>query len=106
MTPLELIGPVPALIAVFVGITELRSGSLLACKVRSLVFVASALALVVGLFATDFVTPRVGGTMAVLSTVVCLSGALTKYSRKSSAILMGFVGLLLAWLWIVSIPIP
>jgi predicted membrane channel-forming protein YqfA (hemolysin III family) len=106
MTPLEATALIPGAIAALVGVAEARSSAPRVNKVRSFVFVILALVLVLVFFALERVIdlnapymPWIARGMTVLSAMVALSGALIKYSRKSNAVLMTFVGLMLAYYW-------
>ena len=114
MTPLEATAFIPGVISGVVGIAELRSDIEFEKKVRNLIPVILALALVVIFFLLERVIdvtspsmPWLARWMTALSAFVGLSGALIRYSRKSSSILMALAGLMLAFFWMFcSVPRP
>jgi cell shape-determining protein MreD len=106
MTPLEATAFIPGVIAVFVGFAELRSETKRVDKIRSLVPVVLALALVIIFFLLERVIDVTTSSihwlargMTLLAAIVALSGVLIRYSRRSSSILMAVVGVLLAIFW-------
>jgi len=106
LTPLEATAFIPGVIAALVGVAELRSETTFVDKVRNLVPVVLALALVVVFFLLERVIdvtspymPWLTRGMTSLAAIVGLSGALIRYSRKSNSILMALAGFMLAYYW-------
>jgi uncharacterized membrane protein len=114
MTLGEATAFIPAVVASLVGFVELRSDIKRSDKVRNLVPVMIALALVVVFFLLERVIditspymPWLARGMTVLAAIVAISGVLIKYSRKANAILIALVGLMLAFYWaFLSMPKP
>lgn len=103
---------IPGIIAAFVGVSELRSEKASVDKVRNLIPIGFALALVAVYFLLDGVIPitwsylpLLSYSMAFLAALVALSGTLVRYSHKLNAILIALVGLILALYWVfLSLP--
>lgn len=91
---------VPGVIPCIVGIVEVRSEMKLAEKMRTLVPVILALCILVVFLAPIPSSQVLSRSMTVLSFIVGISGAVVRYSRKSSSILMAVTGLILALFWI------
>lgn len=114
MTPGEATAFVPAAVAGLVGVVELQSDIKRSDKVRNLIPVIIALALVVAFFLLERVIditspymPWLARGMTVLAAMVAISGAVIKYSRKVNSILMALAGLMLALYWaFLSMPKP
>jgi len=114
MTPLEATASIPGVVAIFVGIAEVRFSDTRTAKIRRLAPVILALALVIVFFLLerfiDITAPQMlwwAGGMTVLSLIVGLSGVLISYTRKSSSILMAVAGFMLAYYWaFLSLPRP
>lgn len=97
---------VPAVVVGLVGVLELKSDIKRSDKVRNLIPVAIALALVVLFFLLERVIdvtspymPWLARGMTVLAAIVAVSGVIVKYSRKISSILIVLTGLMLALYW-------
>jgi hypothetical protein len=111
-TVMEMTAIIPGVVAVLVGVVEMRSDATFADKVRRLFHVALAVTLVAIFFllgreidALASSTIWLAGFMTALAVVVGLSGALIGYSRRSNAILMALSGFMLAYYWAVfSLP--
>ena len=105
---------VPAVVVGLVGVVELKSDIKRSDKVRNLIPVVIALALVVVFFLLERVIdvtspymPWLARGMTVLAAIVAVSGAIIKYSRKGNAILIALAGLMLALYWaFLSMPKP
>lgn len=114
MTPLEATAFVPGVIAVLVGVAELRSDARFADKVRHLIPVVLALGLVVIFLLLERVIdvtspymPWLARGMTLLAVIVGLSGALIRYSPRFNSILMALAGFMLAYYWaFFSLPRP
>jgi len=114
MTPLEATASIPGVVALLVGIAEVRSSNTRTDKIRRLAPVILALGLVIVFFLLERLIditaqqmPWVERSMTFLSLIVGLSGVLISYSRKSSSILMAVTGLMLAYYWaFLSLPRP
>jgi len=106
MIPVGATAIIPGVMAIFVGVSELRSDETSAGKVRNLVPVVLALAVMCVYFLLDGVIPMAWSylpwlsySMAFLAVIVGFSGIWVKYSHKANTILMALVGLLLACYW-------
>jgi uncharacterized membrane protein len=114
MTLGEATAFVPAVVVGLVGVVELKSDIKRSDKVRNLIPVIFALALVVVFFllermidVTSPYMPWLARGMAAVAVTVALSGAVIKYSRKINAILIAVAGLMLACYWaFLSMPKP
>lgn len=91
---------VPGVIPCIVGIVEARSELKLAEKMRTFVPVILALCILVVFLAPIRSSHVLSRSMTLLSFIVGISGAVVRYSRKSSSILMAVAGFILALFWI------
>jgi cytochrome bd-type quinol oxidase subunit 2 len=115
MTALEAAVIIPGVIAGFVGASELRASRARdAGKIKALVAVALAMGLVLVFLSLDrLIDTRwsymhwLAHIMTALAIIVSLSGLLTRYSSRLSAILMAVAGFILIIYWgFWSLPIP
>lgn len=115
MTVLEAITYIPGIVVILVGLGEIKSATTRTDKLRRLVPVLLAFVLVVVfslqailiLDETSSYMPWITRTMILLAVLIALSGVFIKYSRRTSAVVMAFGGLLLVFYWaFLSLPRP